>query len=160
MFGPGRREPVRPVGAGGRERLAGPLDQAAGDRPRAPHADGLLPAVTTSGMLSARFKTSVSGPGQNRARQALRRVGPIGDAGPGLRDIGHVDDQRIDGGPSLGREDPRDGLLVGGDGPEAVDGLGGEGDQPARRRIRAACVERGGIGIVGVDHQDASGRSA
>jgi len=69
-------------------------------------------------------------------------VGPIveqhmGFGGVAVRDM---DDQRVEGWPSLGREDGGDCLPVGGVGTEAVDSLGRKGDElagtdepPARR---------------------------
>ena len=49
-----------------------------------------------------------------------------------LIDAGEVDDQRVGGGALLGAEDARDRFGIGGICAQAVDRLGGEGDQPAR----------------------------
>ena len=51
VLGPGRRDPVRPVRARGRDRLAHSLDQAASDRSRREHARRRCPcpAVTSRG---------------------------------------------------------------------------------------------------------------
>ena len=75
MLGPGRREPVRPIRARGRDRLARRV-RSGRERPspreRAPRRCP-CPAVTRSGMIADRLRTSVSGPGQNRAASARPR---------------------------------------------------------------------------------------
>ena len=71
-------------------------------------------------------------------------------------EIGNVDDQGIEAGPTLGRVDARDGVGVGSVGGEAVDGLGrhrdrlageheprGLGDRLGTERKRARVVWRG-----------------
>ena len=129
------------------------FDQAASDRPGgAPHARrSSLPAVTMSGMMAdaVEDERQRAGPeprGQRLGRRRAIRATHVA----GLRDTGHVDDQRVDRGPSLGREDPRDGRGVGGDRPQAVDRLGRERDQPAAasrsappRRARPDRARRG-----------------
>ena len=110
-----------------------------------------LPAVTMSGIRAERGRTRVSGPGQNAAA-SLRCLGPVGDARAGHVDAADVDDQRVDRGPPLGLEDPGDGLGVGGVGAQAVDGLGGEGDEaPLASRPRRPRPGSGRVGIMRID---------
>jgi hypothetical protein len=44
--------------------------------------------------------------------------------------VGQVDDQGVEGRPRLGLEDPGDRIGIEGVGPQAVDRLGGKGDEP------------------------------
>ena len=95
----------------GPRSVAGPLDQAASHVRRGhPQADGRLAGGDDVRDSLVAIQDEVSGPGQNRAARISAASGHSVDAAPGLLDIGHVDDQRIDGGSSLGREDPRDGF--------------------------------------------------
>ncbi len=158
VLGPGGREPVRSVRARRRERFTGLLDQSAGHvRCRYPQADRRLARGhdVRDSLGSVQDDRQRSGP-ESRGEN-LRRVRPLGRAPPGLLDIGHVDDERIDGGSSLGRIDPRHGFLVRGDSPESVDGLGRESDEPSASQHPGRLVNRRGIGIVRIDHQDGCG---
>ena len=75
------------------------------------------------------------GPGQKRAASRATR-GSAASAGTAwsaqLRGVGQVDDERIERGSFLGREDPGDRRRVEGVGSQPVDRLGREGDEPAR----------------------------
>ena len=51
--------------------------------------------------------------------------------------IGHVDDQRVEARPALGRIDPRHGFRIGRIRGEAVDGLGRHRDRLAGKRSAA-----------------------
>ena len=68
-----------------------------------------------------------------------------------------MNDERIDRRPPLHREDPRDGRGLSGDRSQAVDRLGRECDQPAVLQYLRRQIECGGIGIGGIDDQDARG---
>ena len=116
-----------------------------------------LPAVTTSGMMPDRLRTSVRGPGQKRRGQSLGGRGPLRDAFAGLRSARHMNDHGVDRGPFLGREDPRDRLRVGGDCSQTVNRLGRERDQPASSQYLRRRVECGRVRLVGVHDDDTSG---
>ena len=84
------------------------------------------------GMLDRLRSTSVSGPGQHAAaRIATRGIVGIGRlcVTTDLPGVSEMDDERVEGGAFLGREDPRHGLGVEGIRPQPVDGLGREGDE-------------------------------
>ncbi len=70
-------------------------------------------------------------------REVFRQKGDVIEAGD-------VDDERVVGGPVLGREDMRDGVGVEGVGAEAVDGLGGEGHEVACPEVGGGFLRRGG----------------
>jgi hypothetical protein len=79
----------------------------------------------------------------------VERGEPLG--GGTIRDM---HDQRIEGGPALGREDRGHGAVVAGVGAEPVDGLGREGDERARvqerhGRAQAAVAVRQRDGVDG-----------
>ena len=128
-----------------------PFDEAAGDLPGGtPHADRRLAGRHQVGDDRGPVQDERERTRPEPSGQGFRVVGPFGDAFPGLVDTRHVDDQRIDRRPSLGREDPRDGRGIGGDGPQAVDGLGREGDQaPAAAGSRPPRRARTGRGRSG-----------
>jgi len=91
--------------------------------------------------------TRVSGPGQKRrARSAARSGHSRRTHGPSPT-VG-VDDERVERGAALGREDPRDGLGVRRVGAESVDGLGREGDEPAAAEDRRGLSQGLGLGLV------------
>ena len=144
VLGPGRRDPVRAIRAGGGERLARRVRSGRGPPPGPGLAAPTVsrPPVTRSGIRLERGRTSVSGPGQNRPARRSGALGPVGDALPSPGRSRHVDDQGIEGGPALGLEDPGDGGGVGRDRAQAVDGLGGERDQPAASQDPRGLVEQ------------------
>ena len=117
-----------------------------------------LPAVTRSGMIGVRASDERERAGPEARSQALcvARANPRALAC--LRDARNVNDERVDRGPSLGREDPRDRRGLRGDRSQAVDRLGRECDQPAALQDLRRQIERGGIGIGGVDDDDARSR--
>ena len=95
-----------------------------------------------SGSSGRRGSTSVSGPGQKRAASAARAL-VVGDRHPVERGrLRQVDDQRVERRPRLHLEDARDRARVEGVGAEAVDGLGGEGDEAAALQHRGRVGER------------------
>ena len=109
------------------------------------------PAVTRSlRPASARLgSTRVSGPGQKRAELFGQRREL--DQRFGHREIGDVDDQRIEARAALGLVDLEHGVGIGGVGAEAVDGLGREGDelagaQDARRNRCKLSVDGAAVG--------------
>ncbi len=118
MFGPGRRDPARPVGARGGDRLADPCDEAEGDGPgRGADGDGAVAGGHQVGddggpLEHKRQRARPESPGQ-----LGRAVGPFRDAFPGLARACDVDDHGVDRGPALGREDPRDGRGQGASAP-------------------------------------------
>ena len=61
--------------------------------------------------------------------ELARGRGNVARPGIEMRGIGQMDDQRMVLRPPLGGEDLRHGLRIGGIGTEAVDRLGGKGDQ-------------------------------
>jgi hypothetical protein len=95
-----------------------------------------IPAVTMSGIRSAFGRTTVSGPGQKRATSRRAASGHAATTVEQRRRFGEVDDQRIERRPVLDVEDARDGGVVGGVGAEAVDRLGGEGDDAAGAQLK------------------------
>ena len=99
-----------------------------------------------SGTSGRRGRTSVSGPGQKRAASE-----PIRGSSAARHAVSAAASARwtISGskdGPRLHLEDARHGARVEGVGAEAVDGLGGEGHEPARARSTAA-ASRDGRGV-------------
>ena len=74
--------------------------------------------------------TRVSGPGQKAcaSRSARSSNAPMRRAGG---EVGHMGDQRIEARPALGLVDGGHGARVGRVGGQAIDGLGGQDDQPA-----------------------------
>src|SRR6185437_3103063 len=66
-----------------------------------------------------------------------------------LRDVDDMDDERVELRPLLRRENPGDGLVVGGVGAEAIDGLGRERDKLARAQQLGRAVEIGGGETLG-----------
>ena len=150
MLGAGRREAVRPIGAGGGQRPAAPGDQVAGDPSRrASHADGRLAGRDDIRNPVGTAKDERQRPGPEPGRQPIGVAGPLRHTFAGLSDIRDMNDQRIDGRAALGREDSRDRRGVGGDGPQAVHRLGREGNQTPAGQDARGLVEHGGIGRSG-----------
>ena len=83
-------------------------------------------------------------PRPERLGERHRRRIEAGDPRGG-DEIADMGDQRIERGPALGLIEPRDRGGIGGVGAEAVDGLGRERDQPARRE---AARRRGHGGLA------------
>ena len=135
LVGGGRRQPARGIGGWRRQRPA--------RRPRSAPApaDGRgcgcatvsSPAVTISARpLPGRAgSTSVSGPGQS-ARQPARQRRELGQR-LGHRQVGAMDDQRIEARPPLGLVDRQHRIGVGRVGAQAIDRLGGKGARACRR---------------------------
>ncbi len=71
---------------------------------------------------------------------------------------GHVDDERVERRAGLHREHAGDGPGVERIGPQAVDGLGGEGDQASRAEEAGRLLD--GVGIVRRQHASGQGASA
>ena len=67
-----------------------------------------------------------------------------------LFDPGDVDDQGIEEGALLGSEDRAHRLLIRCIGAEAVDRLGGEGDQPSGGEHRPVLLDEGGVLCSGI----------
>ena len=113
-----------------------------------------LPPVTTSGIRLDRSSTSVSGPGQNCAGEAIRGSWPSGSALPRPDDSFHVNDERIEGRPSFGAVNPINGGGIGRQRAEAVDGFGRERDQTSSGqhvgRVRQGTC--GGLLGINLDH--------
>lgn len=81
--------------------------------------------------------------GQGAGPERLGEASGIGvedPLGKGCVEIGQVRDQGIEARALLGGVDPRHRRRIAGIGTEPVDGLGGEGDEPARAQ------DRGGLG--------------
>jgi len=129
----GRADPAGGVGAGRRHRAAGRAQQVESDR-----------------MVGNTDRQAVEpGRGQQRDRAVLaarqdqgQRAGPYRGGQPpgalveidqagGLFDGRHMDDQRVEARPALGGEDRGHRPVVGGVAAQAIDGFGGEGDQPS-----------------------------
>ena len=101
------------------------------------------PAVASSATgQSARLgSTSVSGPGQNAAREPLGGSVEAREPRAALG-VGDVGDQRIERRPALGVVEARDRRAVGGVGAQPVDGLGRKGDEAAGGEQCAPHVRR------------------
>ena len=132
------------------------LDQAAGHRAdRCPQGDGVRPGGDHVGDDGATIEHQRERARPEASGQPLGVLGPILHAVAGLGNAGNMDDQRIDRGPPLDRKDPRHGFGSGGDGPQAVDRFGREGDQPATMQHASSKIERSGVRPGGVDHEHA-----
>ena len=105
------------------------------------------PAAAASAPPGWRRTITVSGPGQN-ASTMRSATGRDHAESLGAGTVGDVDDQRVPGGPALQREDLRDRRVVVGARAEAVDGLGGKGDELARGEARRRVGHGGGIETV------------
>ena len=90
--------------------------------------------------------TNVSGPGQNAAA-SFSAAGRENAHAPGGVDIRNVGDQRIEGGASLGRIKPGDGLAIAGIGAQPVDRFGRKGDQSAGGKAARCGLDRLTIGL-------------
>ena len=127
----GRADPTEEVGARSRERATAAFDQ----RPR----NRVVGATNAHGLHAARDQIgNALGPAENEGQRsrperlrelpcALARLGDL----PRLLDVRDMNDQRIEARTPLGREDPRDGAIVGRVGGESIDGLRRHSDQLA-----------------------------
>ncbi len=129
----GRADAPRWIGAGRRHRAAGRLEQFESDRMIGDaHRQTVEPGRGQQrhrAVLAARQHQSQRA-GPNGVREALGAFVEIDQAG-GLLDGRHMDDQRVEARPALGGEDRGHRPVVGGIAAQPIDGLGGEGDQPA-----------------------------
>ena len=106
------------------------------------------PAVTIPGMCVALAEDDREGPGpEARGEPGHARVCRVRRVGVGaqLRGVGEVDDERIERGSFLGREDPGDRRRVEGMGSEPVDRLGREGHELARPDEGGRLADRGRV---------------
>ena len=90
--------------------------------------DRLCAVLTQRLLLFARFRQRLVREG---GRQLARPVVEHGDAF-GASQVGHMADQRIEPGPALGLIDRRHRRRVRGVGPQPIDRLGRQQDQPTR----------------------------
>ena len=129
-----RADPPGRIGARRRDREPGRREQRLRDRMRGhPQTDRIPAGADQRRQRAARRARQHQGQGTRPEPrgQAFREVVPAGER-RGRRPIRHVDDQRVEPRPALGREDRGDRAVVGRERAEAVDGLGRKGDQPAR----------------------------
>ncbi len=99
------------------------------------------PASNATGQVVRRGRTMVSGPGQNVSASRNAQLIRLDMRERRLR--GRVmADQRVEMRPPLGLENRGDGARIRGIGPQAINGLGPERDQFARRQ------KCGGLGDV------------
>ena len=152
MGGGSRAEAAGGIGAGGGHRPVHRLEQRPRDRMgRKPQGEALEAGAAET--RDPAFRPAGQHQGQ-RARPEARRQGLRTAVEHRLRrrrlDLGQVHDQGVEARPRLGGEDPGDGPLLGGVGPQAVDRLGRKGDEAAggealdslgdgRRLVGAAC---------------------
>lgn len=159
VCGCGRADVAEEVGAGGGDGNAGLLDEREGDG-MGGHADADEGTAGGDGIGhggGAREEKS-QGTGPEGAHEALGGVGDVADeakqGGIGRDGAGDVHDDGVPGGAVLGEEDALDGGRVEGVGAEAVDGLGGQGDETAIAEQvggggkRGLALSRGEIGGV------------
>ena len=133
VLGPGRAHFARRVGArrrywalrGGEDRPGGPVG---GD----PYGDGVEPGAREQRNSAIRpaGHDDGEGAGPERLRERARRPVEVAEPG-GFLEAPHVNDEGIEGRALLGLEDARDGAVGTGVGAEAVDRLGGKGDDAA-----------------------------
>ena len=152
VLGPGRGKPVRAIGAGGRERLAHPFDQAPRHRRQRHSQRHRLPAAGDNVRNQARpVEHQRQRTRPERAGEAIRGFWPSGSALPRLADSFHVNDERIEGRPSFGVVNPVNGGGIGRQRAQAVDGFGRERDQtPSGQHV--GCVRQGTCGgLLGIN---------
>ncbi len=148
-------ELLHDMGRGSGAHVTGAVGTGAGNRP-----SGLPQQLQRQGMgrhpdcesvqacACQKRDRAVAGPRQHQAQRSrpepldhALRPGVNVDEAPREGNVGHVNDQRIESRPSLRGEDPGDGAVVGGIAAEAVDGLGGEGDELARSQQPCGLVD-------------------
>ncbi len=141
VLGRRRRDLAGPVRRRRHHRLAERGEDLLGDRmARHPNRDGVEPGGREQADRAVRClrQDQSQGPRPERAGELQRGVVEHREA-LGGGEIGHVGDQRIERRPFLDRIELRHRLVVGRVGAEAIDGLGREGNEPARRQ-HAPCV--------------------
>ena len=94
----------------------------------------------------------MSAPGQNRFGEPFRDIVPTRER-TRRGDIGDVHDQRVEARPAFGGEDRGDRAIVGGDSAQAIDGLGGKRDQPARAQGLCRLLDLAGAGAEALRHR-------
>ena len=112
--------------------------RVASSRARAIGWAGIRTPTVSRPAVASRDRGAPAGLGQDQGQGSRPEggrdpQGQVVEAGDGARpgEIGHVDDQGVVGGPALGGVEARYGRVVGGDGTQAVDGLGREGHETA-----------------------------
>jgi len=140
----GGRDAGEGVGAGGGDGDPRALDEGARHRVRRDaHADGVESGAHRIGDLAGAREDEGERPGPEGGGQGARQRRDLARDAPHLRHVGHVDDERVERGAPLGGIDPLHRPLAEGVGPQAVDRLGGEGDEPAGANDRGRLVDGG-----------------
>ena len=149
VLGPGGADAAEGVGRGGGDGHAGGAQQV--------ERDGMVGHAQAHGVEST---GDDAGDGVGLGQHQGERTGPegvgelagqcrhVGRQRPGRVGLGHVHDQRVETGTLLGCEDLRDRVGVERVGPQAVDGLGREGDEVA------GAEQLGGTLEVGAERHD------
>src|ERR1019366_6652825 len=131
----GRAGPAGAVGRGGDDGAAEQLKDLARQRMRRrPHRDRIQSGagqVANGGCVGQRRDERERARPEGFDKRNCASIKSRETLGRGA--ILHMGDQRVEPGPALGGVEPCDRLGVGGVGGQAIDGLGGQDDQFARR---------------------------
>ena len=152
MGGGGRAGAREPIGARCRHRHADRHQQCHGHRMRRhPHGDRRQPCGHDAGHLGRFEDDERERARPERPRQGLGHRRHLGRDPRQVADRRQMDDHRVGGRATLGREDRGDRRRVERRCPEAVDGLGRERDQTAGAQPRRRRADGGGIGVPRID---------